>query len=223
MGADLTSPPDPIERRAWLVAAAVVTFAYFWLAEEIARLTWPMLSREMHHSIGFANWYGVGELVFGLILTLPTWRTSGFRIGDIRGYWLGVLIVCGSSIGLAAIISPLTSRPFAGRSLEVWLLSAPAQELVFMGFLYGRFERLYPGFVHPNLRVRWGLVVTAVFFAAWHLHNFGAFASSFVEFQLAYTFVGCIWVGLARQWTGSILYGVLVHMAVNFIASRPAS
>ena len=40
----------------------------------------------------------------------------------------------------------------------------------------------------------------------------------YVAFQLSYVFVGCVLVGLSRQWTGTIIYATLSHMAVNYIA-----
>jgi membrane protease YdiL (CAAX protease family) len=39
-----------------------------------------------------------------------------------------------------------------------------------------------------------------------------------VALQVPVTFLGWILAGLARQWTGSILYGTISHMGVNFIA-----
>ena len=57
-------------------------------------------------------------------------------------------------LGAALVYPRLPERPFAGLDVGFWLLSAPAQDLVFSGFLYGRFERLYPNYVHPRLPVR---------------------------------------------------------------------
>jgi membrane protease YdiL (CAAX protease family) len=213
-------PPDAAERRAWLCAAAVITFAYPWLAWEVAARTWRLLPPAWQQAVGWPDWHGAGELAYGLMLALPTWHASGLRLGDLRGHWRGVLAVCGLPVVLAALVYPrLPERPFHDDGHAFWLLSAPAQELVFTGFLYGRFERLFPAYVHPRLPVRRGLVVTAAFFAAWHLRNFGSVSVGFVLFQLAYTFLGCVWVGLARQWTGSVLPGVVTHMAVNAIAN----
>jgi membrane protease YdiL (CAAX protease family) len=71
----------------------------------------------------------------------------------------------------------------------MWLISPLAQELVFTGYLYGRLEPLFPGYVHPRFRVRWALVVIGLCFAAWHLHNVGKLPAAFVAFQLTSTFV----------------------------------
>ncbi len=221
MDASPCPPPDPVERRAWLCAAAVITFAYVPLVLEASQLTWPLVPPAWEDALG-PNWSRVWELAYGLLLALPTARASGLRLGDIRRQWRGVLVLCGLPVLAAALVYPrLPVRPFAGVEVGFWLLSAPAQDLVFTGFLYGRFERLYPASVHPRLPVRRAVVVTAVFFAAWHLRNFGDVPAGYVVFQLAYTFLGGVWVGLARQWTGSVYYGMLAHMASNFIASRP--
>jgi membrane protease YdiL (CAAX protease family) len=218
----ISPTPDPAEHRAWLCAAAVITFAYPWLAEEIAARTWPLLPRAWQSAVGERDWYGVGELAYGLLLALPTWRACGLRLGNIGRHWRGVLFVCGLPVALTALIYPrLPERPFAGGGDAFWLLSAPAQELVFTGFLYGRFERLFPALIHPRLPVRQALLVTAAFFAAWHLRNFEDVSAGFVLFQLTYTFLGFVWVGLARQWTGSVLPGMATHMVINYLASRP--
>ena len=37
-------------------------------------------------------------------------------------------------------------------------------------------------------------------------------------FQLGYTFIGCVLLGISRQWTGSIVYATVTHTAVNYIA-----
>ena len=90
----------------------------------------------------------------------------------------------------------------------MWLISPAAQDLVFVGFLYGRFEKLFPTDVHARLPIRWALVITALYFAAWHLPNFGAMNPWYVLFQLVYVIFGCIVMGLSRQWTGSVIYCV---------------
>jgi membrane protease YdiL (CAAX protease family) len=101
----------------------------------------------------------------------------------------------------------------------MWLVSPLAQDLIFMGWLYGRLDRAFPAYVHEALRIRRAVPLGGAFFAAWHLQNLaGGMSSGFVAFQLAYTATGYVVTGLSRQWTGSMLYATASHSAVNFIA-----
>lgn len=229
-------------RIAWLCVAAVLTFAYQPVADSIFELTWPkhaapfvvkiesgktiLIKREnpsdVFDWIGPDNWRYGCELVMGLVLAVPTWYASGLRIGTIREHWLGVSLICGLPLALTLIVYPLLpAQPFAGAPSGLWLLSPPAQDMVYSGFLYGRFERLFPNFLSDRIRIRWAVIVTAMFFSAWHIRNFENMEPSYVWFQLLYTLVGAIWIGMSRQWTGSMLYGMFAHMAGNYIASRP--
>ena len=57
-----------------------------------------------------------------------------------------------------------------------------------------------------------------LFFAGWHLQNFAYFPVWYVLLQLLYTWAAFTFVGLTRQWTGSLLYVTIGHMAGNFVA-----
>ena len=198
---------------------AVITLAFlavgWWLFDE----TWRLFPGSMRTQ-QWRHWYD--ELLgvsFGLLLTLGCWRRSGLRIGNIRGHWKKVLLVCSVPIALTALVYPnLTDRPFANYGMGMWLTDPLGQELVFTGYLYGRFEQLVPGRVHKRLPISWALVMTAVFFSLMHLSHLGSTPTGYVYFMLCYTFLGMLLGGLARQWTGSILYGLVTHMAVNCIA-----
>ena len=64
------------------------------------------------------------------------------------------------------------------------------------------------------------LLLTAALFALWHVPNFGRGMSiGFVCFQLAYTGLGALVIGMARVWTGSVWYGLITHCANNAIAA----
>jgi membrane protease YdiL (CAAX protease family) len=159
-------------------------------------------------------------LALGLALTLPMRRRSGLRLGRFRQNRWRVLLVCGLPVLLTAIVYPLLpEHPFADAGIDMWLLSPLAQDLIFMGFLFGRLERSFPP-RHPDaFRVSSALAAGAIFFAAWHVQNFFADVSAaYVVFQLAYTAAGFLLTGLSRQWTGSLLYATLSHSAVNLIA-----
>jgi len=210
--------PGRNTRIEWLVLAATLTFASHAVTDNLFLFSWtrvPSLLREM----GMENFWYLLSLLFGLALALSAPRRSGLRIGDVRPHLRGVLVACGIPVILAAIIYPLLPvRPFSGAAAGLWLISPPAQDLLFIGYLYGRLEPLYPHFVSPRIPMRRALVITALFFSAWHLPNFSTIPSGFVVFQISYTFAIFIVAGLSRQWTGSMLYFTLSHMGINFIA-----
>ena len=164
--------------------------------------------------------YDLVALAFGLILVLPTHRRSGICIGQIREHWKKVLLFCGTPILATAIVYPLLSeRPFGNAHYTMWLISPLAQDLLFTGFLFGRFNQLFPSYIHDRIPMRWAVLITAFFFVLWHTPNFASgISKEYVLFQLCYTFVGFLLTGLVRQWTGSMLYGTLTHMAINYIA-----
>jgi membrane protease YdiL (CAAX protease family) len=168
------------------------------------------------------SWHWYASLVFlgfGLLLTLPTRERSGLRIGSIRAHWRGVLLVCGGSVLATALVYPqLPVRPWGDQPATMWLVSPLAQSLIFIGYLYGRLERAFPGPVHPRIPVARALLLTVTFFGFWHLPNGFSMPAGYFVFQLFYTSALAVVPGLSRQWTGSILYAVLTHSAINFIA-----
>jgi membrane protease YdiL (CAAX protease family) len=213
------TPPDSAERRAWLAAALVITLTYHPFVLGLARLAWRSTPSHWLETVGDANWYRGAEFVYGLALALTTPQASGLTFGHPLRHWkLLPWVTVLPLVAIALIYPRLPVRPFVGQTVGFWLLSAPAQELVYTGFLYGRFERLYPSRIHRWLPIPWCVPVTALFFSLWHLQNFSDIAPSYVVFQLGYTFIGGVGHALIRLWTGSVLYVIAVHMAVNWIA-----
>jgi membrane protease YdiL (CAAX protease family) len=158
-------------------------------------------------------------IAVGLMLTLPAPRASGLRIGRIREHGKGVALVIGVPILLTAIVYPrLSDRPFAKSDISIWLTSPLAQDLIFGGVIYRILRPHFSARVHPALPFEWVLPIGGLFFAAWHLQNFAFLNWQYVVFQLVYTWAAYTFVGLTRQWTGSLLYVTLAHMAGNFIA-----
>lgn len=206
-------------RLEWLALALVLTIASH------AVPGWRFLARPWQsdflglHSIPWATYVRILFLMFGLALVLPTRRRSGLIVGDIRTHWRKVVLVCGGPVLLTLLVYPqLPVRPFANAGSHMWLISPFAQSLVFIGYIYGRLEPLFPSFIHPRVQVRWALVITAGFFAAWHLPGFTSLPVGYAVFQLGYTGIAYVIPALSRQWTGSIFYVALCHTAINFIA-----
>jgi membrane protease YdiL (CAAX protease family) len=220
MGTPLSKPVQRESRiEAVCIGVAVVLAGYGLLDFGAAAMTLATgSSRTLDATLSFHTWYNLLQLAYGLMLALPTWRRSGLCIGEIRRHRGPVLLVCGLPVALTAIVYPqLDEQPFASAGWNFWLIGPPAEELIFSGFLYGRLRLTFTGVLHPRAPIHSALVVTAALFALWHVPMLSE-SISYGVFQVAYTFVGGVFIGLARQWTGSILYGTLCHMAVNAIA-----
>ena len=181
------------------------------------------LYREFFRDVpGFANHFSrfadVCLIAVGLILTLPAPRASGLCIGNIREHWRSVLLLTGIPVLGCAIVYPnLPERPFRGSDLSIWLTSPLAQDLIFGGVIYRLLRPHFSSYIHPRIKMEWVLPVGGLFFAAWHIQNFAYFPAGYVVFQLVYTWAAYTFIGLTRQWTGSILYVNLAHMAGNFV------
>ncbi len=188
----------------WLTKRYVLS----WLGDSVKQL-------------GTQNIVDLVGLILWLGLCFAAARRSGLSFGKWRGHTTKTLGVCALPIVATAIIYPLTSSPFTGDRIGVWLISPAAQELLFTGYIYGLLQKVSPGPLFRRLPVQKAAWLTATLFALWHLPNFQNLGAGYVWFQLAYTFAGMVWMLLARHWTGSILPAVVTHMAVNFIAWSP--
>lgn len=180
-----------------------------WLADAL----WSRAPRV--RELDFANLHDLVSLAFGALLALPSARRSGLVLG--RRPTMGVFVVALAPVIATALVYPnLPTRPFAGQRMGMWLVSPFAQDLLFVGYLYGRFARLAPP--ADGRAPGAALLVTCGLFAAWHVPNLATMPAGYVAFQLAYTFAGLCLTGLSRQWTGSALYAMATHVLVNFIA-----
>lgn len=106
----------------------------------------------------------------------------------------------------------------AGWQVALWpILVAPVgEELLFRGWLYGVFERLYPKtyltLMNPLPISTW---MSSLAFALWHLQNDGG---AFVFFQIGYTFFVGIWLAVWRWHSGSIFYPIVGHCLLNLFS-----
>ena len=111
-----------------------------WVCEYILPYGFKGAYDWANNHLGFGNFYDTVALLFGVILAAPAPRRNGLCIGAIQKHWWRVLIVMAIPITLTAIVYPrLSVRPFAGASISMWLISPLAQDLVFVGYIYGRF------------------------------------------------------------------------------------
>jgi len=188
----------------WLLFGALGRRPSYWLQTHLG-LDWAL---------------DILQLIFVLILTLPTARRSGIRIGNLRQHWPKVLMIIAIPILLTALIYPrLSTRPFTGGSASLWTISPLAQDLLFAGYIYGSFARIASRWFHPKIPINGAVLLTATFFALWHLPNLASIPASFVLFQMCYVFLGATFTGMTRVLTGSVFYITIAHIAVNFIAA----
>jgi hypothetical protein len=172
----------------------------------------------------FPSWVTYGRftdsllLLFGLMLALPRPKASGLCLGNIRDHWQKVLVIIGGPLLLTALVYPqLNYRPFAQADATIWLISPAAQDLIFGGTVYRILRPHFSSYIHPRVPIEWVLPVGGLFFAGWHIQNFAYMSAEYVCFQLLYTWAAYTFVGLTRQWTGSLLYVTIAHMTGNFI------
>lgn len=201
-----------------LLALALVAAHHavpYWLVMRVL----PAL--DLYRSLGpngYANFWDALSLLLPLLLCLGAPRESGLRLEDWLTHRWKLFAVCGIPVLATAIVNPFTSQPFAGGRVGSWLVSPAAQDLLFTGYLYGLFRRSFPGRLASRFPVDTSILITAAFFSLWHVPNFMMIHSSFVVFQLGYTFLGGVCFLLARKWSGSVLPGLACHMACNFLA-----
>lgn len=159
-------------------------------------------------------------LGFGLMLAAPARQRSGLTLGHRPPSWMALIaLVILPIVGVAVVYPALPERPFALASRSMWLISPAAEEVWFLGVMYGRLDAVFPEYLHPLIPIRQALPLTALFFSLLHLQGlFSVLSAGFLIFQLGYTFIGCVLLGTSRQWTGSIVYATVTHTAVNYIA-----
>lgn len=198
--------------------ATIITFASRKLPGWASSLSIDIVPHWIQ-AVGPPNFYYLWTLLFGILLVIASPKRYGIRLGNIRQHAGKTALVCLGPIIITLIVYPnLSVQPFSNAPAGMWLISPLAQDLVFIGFIYTRFDELIPQNIHRLIPIRWALLITGIFFAMWHLPNLQSMPAGYVVFQLIYTFAGCILTGLSRQWTGSIIYVTITHMVVNYIA-----
>lgn len=178
-------------------------------------------ARSLYENLG-PNGYGTLwdglSMAMPLLLCLGAPIRSGLTLGMWRGRLPRILGVCLLPMILTAAIYPFTSQPFTDDRIGGWLLSPPAQDLLFSGYLYGLLHAAFVGQSDRPRHINRAVFLTAAFFSLCHVPNFVGIAPGYVAFQLVYTFAFGAWILLARTLTGSILPVVATHMIANFIA-----
>lgn len=165
-----------------------------------------LFQREIFEALGangYATFYDAVTGVMPLLLCFGAPLRNGLSLGRWRGAGLQVAGICALPVVLTAIVDPFTSQPFSGGPIGIWLVSPLAQDLLFVGFLYGLFEEVFPGEVFPRFRINRSMLLTAAFFALWHVPSFANMAPAYVALQLLYVSLGAVWRLQARRLTGT--------------------
>lgn len=140
-------------------------------------------------------------------------------IGSGEGRPPAGLALLAPGLFFLAVAQPAAPLPMPLRLLGTLLLVAPAEELLFRGYVQ---SRLNAAFGRPaslwGARCGWGLALTSLLFGAWHVLNpFDPFSG---QFDLAWTwglwtaFLGLL-LGWAREKTGGLEAPWLWHALIN--------
>lgn len=107
------------------------------------------------------------------------------------------------------------------QSLLWYLLFVPiGEELLFRGWIYGIFERLFPNHrlsaTNPLPPSVW---MSTIAFSIWHLQNLSQDSIPWVCFQLLYTLLTGGWLGYLRYKTGKIWFSLCAHIGINVLSN----
>lgn len=171
-------------------------------------------------------------LALGAALSLVDWRRWPGALLVSALSW-AVLIVLGlalrgrevSALPLAAcvgiglpwlVFNPQGAAPVLVRTLYVYLLVGPAEELLFRGYALGRLDEAW-GRPYTFFGVRWGfgVVAASVLFGLWHVVLMPA--AEGVWCQALWTASAGLSLGYLRERTGSIVPSSFLHSVLNYM------
>lgn len=164
----------------------------------------------------------VAFLVFGLLLVASHPVRSGITLGT-RQHRSKALAVAAVIIGgVLTYRFALEGNAFDDWSTNwsIWAISPVAQELVFSGFILGFLNEYFPRWWHTSIPLTGAVVISALLFGMWHFIPDLIFTDREMDwliFRQAYTAIPWMLYAMTRLWTGTILYAVIMHIAVNFI------
>jgi membrane protease YdiL (CAAX protease family) len=205
--------------------AFTATLLSFTRGQLVAETTRRIEGDQFRSELGWfasATFRDLVLLGFGLLLVASAPRRSGISLGtkEHRGK---AIAICGFIIGGALAYRVF----FQGGTFSdwqtgwsIWAISPLAQELVFSGFILGLLHQHFPRWWFASVPMTTAVAITAALFAMWHFipdYIFAREDMSFIGFRIAYTAGGWLLYGISRLWTGTILYAVIMHIAVNFI------
>jgi uncharacterized protein len=180
----------------------------------------PVLA--MSFALSWLGWQSWGtaailSLIAVAILFLVSLLSREMESGEGRAK--PGLMVLAPGLAFLALAQPAAAPPISLRLLGTLLLVAPAEELLFRGYIQSRLNAAFGRpFALLGARCGWGLVLTSVLFGAWHVLNpFDPFRG---QFGLAWTWglwtasLGLL-LGWARERTGGLEAPWLWHALIN--------
>ncbi len=213
----------PRERFEWIILAVLITAGFAaippYASAMFRRSLSPIRNLWVDLHVGEpAVQASIGLVVASLLVTAAPLR-SGLIVPRLQNVWPRVIGTCVGCVAGGLFIAYQT-HTLELRSIDhdhwLWLVGPIGEDLVIAGFLFGKFDSLWPGPLFRWLPVRRTVVLTAVFFALYHALNFQSMNSTRLYTQSAVVFLIAAAVCLTRQWTGSILFVMLTHVAFAF-------
>ncbi len=195
------------------VAAILLTFgiAFHLFTSPIWHSCKPLL-QPMHPSVS----YPIVVLAIGLALTLWAPRRFGLVPANTRKNRRVISTIGGVMAVVACTTMLFMSTPFYGGTMAYYLIVPLAEEVLFRGFLFAVIDDAFPRRVRiGRYDVALAVFITAIAFGLWHLSGLRWPTSGFTWFQLFYTTIAGLGMGIIRQATGSIWGSWGVHFIVN--------
>ena len=230
------SQPTPLRALGWLVLFAGLTFGaslgFQWLYIRYLAFTDSSLSADQRIDL-FFDWVtssqGLGTLyLIQVAVVLPlllmaahfpqqSWRHTlalyPVRLGVI-GKWLLAWVATMAVVGFVLyqmgaseelFMEQVLSNPHWLMLLSASVLAPILEELVFRGYLWKAFRPTRMGFIGT-------LLVTSTAFAMMH-------GLQYSEFGIAQVFCLALVMGVAREYTGSVVTPIVIHTFQNTLAS----
>jgi membrane protease YdiL (CAAX protease family) len=204
---------------AILLAAIFTAFAFAWLNSRYADWVTGALQLETGFSRGVA--FSAFPLVVGLGIALIRPRAFGLAIGSTLARGRAILgVALGLSAFAAVSLMALSGNPFRDANLFIQGVAVPvSEELVFRGVFFGLILLALGRFYPLALAMPLAIVISAVGFGLAHLNNIGSYDTVFVVLQAGYATVLGLGTGYLRSVTGSVYPAIVVHAAVNVVAT----
>lgn len=100
------------------------------------------------------------------------------------------------------------SNPWRQFAITYTLIVPLTEELLFRGYILGKLNTEFAGFVNTRIGLSWAVIGSALLFGIWHVPNVRVF-------QVLFTIVGGLIFGVLREKTGTIYASVLLHIITN--------
>jgi membrane protease YdiL (CAAX protease family) len=190
--------------------------AFQWLAGVLSWRDGDAFRRELAERAAFPL------LALGFLGSLPRWQRRLPSAGEWALFALEISILpvgvalCFGAVVRAPSIPELLASPAGRLDLFWYLLFVPVgEEALFRGWIYEILERIWPLMGSPTNPLPLAVWISALGFSLWHLQNLSVEPWGPVAFQVAYTLLTGLWLGVLRWRSGRVFPCILAHIAVN--------